>query len=159
MNGPVKPLIALFCAVVVASLAGCDDDEIENIATVKLETIGKAVAPAASSLREAPAGITQPMSSAAFVGLTEQQIDTLLGPPTERMDLAPAQAWRYRGDRCVLELFLYIDVKSRVFRALRSDVVADEDSVVGRDRCLAELETHAHRAIIGVSGAADPRAR
>jgi hypothetical protein len=150
MKRPVRPLIVLSCILALPLLAGCDDDQIETVAAVKFDALGKASA--------SPAPVAQPSSPISVMGLSQQQVEMLLGPPMERRDMAPAQAWRYRDDRCTLELFFYIDVKSRIFRTLSYDVVSRENDVGAGRRCLAELESQAHPTIVGVSSPAEPQA-
>jgi hypothetical protein len=75
----------------------------------------------------------------------------------EQTDMAPAQAWRYRGDRCTLELYFYIDVKSRIFRTLSYDMIPREADAGARRRCLAELKSHAQGKIVDVSNPVEPQ--
>lgn len=139
----------LACVLAVFLLAGCDDDEIEIVAAMKLDALAKVPA--------SPVPVAQPASPVSVMGLSQQQVEMLLGPPMERTDMAPAQAWRYHDDRCTLELFFYIDVKSRIFRTLSYDVVSHESDASASRRCLAELESLAHPKIIGVSSPAEPQ--
>jgi hypothetical protein len=79
-----------------------------------------------------------------LVGLDERQVEAMLGPPTEQEDRPPAKTWRYRGERCTVDLALYPDVETRVFRTLSYEVVTGEDTAAQERRCLAELRSHAH---------------
>ncbi len=42
-----------------------------------------------------------------LIGLDHVAITDLLGPPRFRRADAPAELWRYRAGRCILDLFLY----------------------------------------------------
>lgn len=42
-----------------------------------------------------------------LIGLDHVAITDLLGPPKFRRADAPAELWRYRAGRCILDLFLY----------------------------------------------------
>lgn len=39
--------------------------------------------------------------------MDQQALGKLLGPPQFRRTDAPAELWRYRAGRCILDLFLY----------------------------------------------------
>jgi len=78
-----------------------------------------------------------------LVGLDERQVEAMLGPPTEQEDKPPAKTWRYRGERCTVDLALYPDVETRVFRTLSYEVVTTEDSAAQERLCLADLRSHA----------------
>jgi hypothetical protein len=154
MRRLVRPLLLISCVLAVSLLASCDDDEIENVATAKLDGPSRTLAPPTP----ASVGIAaRPSSPAGVIGLTQQQVELLLGPPMEQTDMAPAQAWRYRGDRCTLELYFYIDVKSRIFRTLSYDMIPREADAGARRRCLAELKSHAQGKIVDVSNPVEPQ--
>jgi len=42
-----------------------------------------------------------------LIGMDQRAIGELLGPPQFRRADSPAQLWRYRAGRCILDLFLY----------------------------------------------------
>jgi hypothetical protein len=69
----------------------------------------------------------------AVVGLTENALATWLGPPAESREELPARIWRYLGAGCALDVFLYLDLVSREFRALRFEVKGSEND---DQRCL-----------------------
>ncbi len=96
-----------------------------------------------------PAGVRPAEAKSAealpvnLVGLDERQLEAMLGPPTEREDKPPAKTWRYRNERCTVDLALYPDVETRVFRTLSYEVVTGEDTATQERLCLAELRSHA----------------
>ena len=83
---------------------------------------------------------TANVSPERLIGLDAENVERLLGPPTELADRPPAKGWRYRTERCTLDLSLYLDVKSKVFRTLAYEVTSHDSSDQGKRLCLAELE-------------------
>lgn len=81
---------------------------------------------------------------ASPIGMDENQLQALLGPPTVQEDRAPGKIWRYRNGRCTVNLTLYPDVETRIYRALAYEVTGDDDSAEKKRLCMAELESHAH---------------
>jgi hypothetical protein len=75
-----------------------------------------------------------------LIGLDADHVQRLLGPPTEYADRPPAKVWVYRTERCTLDLSLYLDVKSKVFRTLAYEVTSHDGSDKGKRLCVAELE-------------------
>jgi hypothetical protein len=75
-----------------------------------------------------------------LIGLDADRVQRLLGPPTEYVDRPPAKVWVYRTERCTLDLSLYLDVKSKVFRTLAYEVTSHDGSDKGKRLCVAELE-------------------
>jgi hypothetical protein len=84
---------------------------------------------------EAPASTeaASRVQAQAVVGLTENALATWLGPPAESREELPARIWRYQGAGCALYVFLYLDLVSREFRALRFEVKGSEND---DQRCL-----------------------
>jgi hypothetical protein len=83
---------------------------------------------------------TANVSPERLIGLDAENVERLLGPPNELADRPPAKGWRYRTERCTLDLSLYLDVKSKVFRTLAYEVTSHDSSDQGKRLCLAELE-------------------
>ena len=70
------------------------------------------------------------------VGLTETALAAWLGDPANRREESPARVWRYQGAGCVLDVFLYLDLVSRQFRALSYEIRnANSDD----QRCLSPV--------------------
>ncbi len=80
-------------------------------------------------------------------GMTSEQVSQLLGTPQFQRNEAPVEFWQYRGDGCVLHVFLYrghaglrvqyAEVRSRAMAAGS----AANHAVMGTpaDECLAKL--------------------
>ncbi len=56
------------------------------------------------------------------IGLTEKSLVGWLGEPANRREQSPARIWRYAGAGCTLDVFLFLDLVSREFRALSYEV-------------------------------------
>jgi hypothetical protein len=59
-----------------------------------------------------------------LIGLSQAETEHMLGKPDEIKEGHPATVWRYRTASCMLDLFFYLDLGSRTFRALAYDVSA-----------------------------------
>lgn len=79
-----------------------------------------------------------------LIGLDEGELQKLLGPPTLQEDRAPGKTWRYRDGRCTLDLSLYPDVETRVYRTLSYEVSSDDHTDEGKRLCMVELQSRAH---------------
>jgi len=64
-------------------------------------------APQRAALPPPPKPAPPPMPPEKLVGLDHQALRKLLGQPVFRRTDAPAELWRYRAGRCILDLFLY----------------------------------------------------
>ncbi|CAA6605186.1 conserved exported hypothetical protein [Rhodospirillaceae bacterium LM-1] len=68
-----------------------------------------------------------PVTPERLVGLTEIEIQGLLGQPNLRRKEAPAELWQYSGGGCVIDLYLY-----REGEAQKVSYVSLRDQVTGR---------------------------
>lgn len=87
------------------------------------------------AVAEAPlqtAAIT-PIDPEILVGRSREQTRQLLGAPKTVRDAQPATVWRFDADGCMLEIFFYMDLGVRDFRALSYDISIDGKSVSGSD--------------------------
>jgi len=106
-------------------------------------------APSETAVWEKPGSATSAAVETAkplnLVGLDEHQLEAVLGPPTEQEDRSPAKTWRYRNGKCIVDLALYPDVETRVFRTLSYEVTTGEDTAAEERLCLAELRARVHQ--------------
>jgi len=65
-----------------------------------------------------------------LVGLSEEEVARLLGTADTLREEPPATVWGYQAGTCALDLFFYMDMESRNFRALAYDV-STTDGVKG----------------------------
>ncbi len=71
---------------------------------------------------EAPGDRTAQVRTDLLIGLTEKSLVGWLGEPANRREQSPARIWRYAGTGCTLDVFLFLDLVSREFRALSYEV-------------------------------------
>ncbi len=60
------------------------------------------------------------------VGMDEGSLTRALGPPASSREETPARVLSFRRRECALNLTLYPDVETRVFRALSYEVTSDD---------------------------------
>ena len=104
----------------------------------------------------APAPVRSPLKLKAenLIGLDQPSTVALLGQPSERKEAAPATIWRYTGRNCELEIYFYLDLKSRILRALHYEVKTHEAAEPVGNQCFADLLAQ-HEADPG-SGSSPP---
>ena len=73
------------------------------------------------------------------MGLDDEALEALIGPPGLRRDEHPAQVWQYRGESCVLDLFLYPDDEAEPHRVVYYEIRGDDDGALARRRCFRAL--------------------
>jgi hypothetical protein len=81
-----------------------------------------------------------------LVGQDESRIQALFGRPNQEVEAAPGKIWRYTRSNCRLDVNLYPDVQTRVFRTLAYEVTSNDNSDEGRRACLLEFQQHASTA-------------
>ena len=75
-----------------------------------------------------------------LIGLDEQQLRGLLGPPAAEEERPPGKIWRYRKGGCSLNFSLYPDVQTRKFGTLTYEVRSDDNTDEGKRACLADIQ-------------------
>lgn len=101
-----------------------------------------------------PAPAPAPTPDLKVVGLSQEEIQTLLGQPSAVADRPPAKVWEYRSENCVVDIYFYLDVGRNAFYALHygSPVPTSSDTAPAAtpnaqdaaDRCLHRVY-NAHR--------------
>ena len=56
------------------------------------------------------------------MGLTYDDTEAVAGKPAEMREEPPATVWRYQTDDCVIDVFFYMDLATKQFRAVAYDV-------------------------------------
>lgn len=149
----------LSCGMVAIGLAGCESGPFSSRNTpAKTAQVRSHPAPK-SALSDTPVWGKPVSNNSAeanaqeanaqgrpvnLVGLDENQLKAVLGPPTEQEDRSPAKTWRYRNGKCVVDLALYPDVETRVFRTLSYEVTTGEDTAAEERLCLTQLRARVH---------------
>ena len=74
-----------------------------------------------------------------LIGLSTFQTESLLGTPALQDERPPAKVWTYNAETCVLSIFFYPDINTRVFQALTYEFNAEVKTDEAKRRCLEEL--------------------
>ena len=89
------------------------------------------------------AAASVPPAAVSFTGKSEQELQALLGPPTNVEERAPGKIWRYRDRQCTLDVQLFPDVQTRQFGTLAYEVKSDVNTDEGNRACLAQFQSRA----------------
>ncbi len=76
-----------------------------------------------------------------LTGYRESELRALLGPPSGEENRPPGKQWRYRFEKCTLDIQLYPDVETKQYGTLAYKVKSDDDTDEGRRLCLAQLRS------------------
>ena len=74
-----------------------------------------------------------------LVGMTRGEVKELIGFPVAVADRPPATVWSYRSGGCALDVFFYLDVGSKTFRALTYQVKGDKGADIAPTLCLGQI--------------------
>jgi len=74
-----------------------------------------------------------------LVGMTHDEVRQLIGDPALVADRPPATVWGYRSVACALEIYFYLDVGSKTFRALTYQMKSENGEVVAPPLCLGQI--------------------
>ena len=99
--------------------------------------------PPARAPRERPPQQTAPadFDPAKLVGLGKDETLAMLGQPAGVREQPPATVWTYRSRECALDVFFYMDLSTRAFRVLTTEVTSELKSADARRTCLNRLRT------------------
>jgi len=81
----------------------------------------------------------QEVAPERLIGLSEEDVQRLIGAPAGVREEPPAVVWSYSSTRCGLTLFFYMDMASRTFRALTYELKPSGSDGLGGSACLASL--------------------
>lgn len=92
----------------------------------------------ASQPQQAPAQPSPPAGAldlAGLLGVTPDTATSRLGLPAATRDETPARVMTWRVGACTLDLFFYMDMASRAFRALAWELRPDTDQASAASTC------------------------
>lgn len=92
-------------------------------------------AAAAGALHHQPPPAAPPAAPVQVVGLSQDAVRRLLGPPAAEHAQGPAQTWTYEGIGCRVEIAFYYDVTRSGFFALSQQLAGGGDG----ETCLAQI--------------------
>lgn len=117
----------------------------EEPARLPAETGQEVAAEPVAPLSPAAAGLAAPAASLVatspekMVGLDAGAMQRWLGAPGVRLQLPPAEVWRYVSQGCLLDVYLYLDLRTREMRVLHYEVIADEGTSRSKDGCYRQI--------------------
>ena len=113
------------------AFAGEDDGDNAVVASLRqLEAVPKP--------KKKPASIAA-IRPDALVGLTPDEVEALIGRPVAKAEQPPATVWHYRANNCALEVFFYMDVGSKTFRALTFNMKRPDGEAASPSLCLRQI--------------------
>lgn len=125
--------IALSTALVLAGCAATDQPDEAPQDQITSEETGEVPEgpPAAPSMPYSGVAVLPPINDdpEQLMGLDRDALNEKLGEPSLIRRDGDAEVWQYRGETCVLDLFLYGPVKKVELVDLRNRGVGDEESV------------------------------
>ncbi len=133
-----------------------EDDRSKTVISDE-ESAGRAIGLASSSgdggddrqlaMRIAPAPKRKPkrkpvvrIEPKSLVGLTRNQVRDMMGAPVTIADSPPSTVWSYRAKGCALDVFFYLDVGSKTFRALTFDLKTGDKNGAISPTCLGKIK-------------------
>lgn len=97
-----------------------------------------------SSPRQPPVPPAKPpiaqLDPQRLVGLNENAVTDLIGPPNEVRNESPARVWRYNGNKCSVDVLFYFDLTQQEFRALTYSVEPAGRSDLAQRICLGGIQ-------------------
>ncbi|MFY7959211.1 MAG: hypothetical protein ACOVVK_03965 [Elsteraceae bacterium] len=141
-----RPLIAAAAALALTSCSSLERQFAPTPAPKPATGAPKAPPhpPAPNVARPAPAPTTTPTPAPTraapapppvLVGLSEAEVEALLGPPVARATEGAGRSWRYGAGDCALTLFFFLDVSRNAFYALDQKVAGPD----APDACLRRV--------------------
>jgi hypothetical protein len=86
-----------------------------------------------------PGGSAPVVEASAVMGLSETEVEILLGPPQYATIAPPARIRDYEDSGCKLRLYLYVDLKTQLYRVLHLETSAGVHDVHDTGICLTRL--------------------
>ena len=77
--------------------------------------------------------------SADVVGLTEDELEAMLGPPKSAAVAEPARIREYESTLCRIRLYLYVDLKTEKYKVLHVTTNPAELNTTETQRCLTDI--------------------
>lgn len=88
-----------------------------------------------------PVPPAMPNDPVILVGLSQEQANAMLGPPSSIRQETPATVWAYRIGDCQLDLFFYEDVKTRRQQSLAYELQTREKTDQAQRACFNRIWT------------------
>lgn len=73
-------------------------------------------------IKPRPPVISKNLEPAKLIGLTYEDTENAVGKPNDIREEPPATVWRYQTEDCLVDVFFYMDLATKQFRAVAYDV-------------------------------------
>lgn len=93
-----------------------------------------AYAPPARAPAKPPA-VVKNLEPAKLMGMTYNDAEAAAGKPAEMRDEPPATVWRYRTEDCLVDVFFYMDLATKQFRAVTYNVTPAKKTAEAQRAC------------------------
>jgi len=143
------PILAASLVGLLLLMSGCGTNREIAVATQPVQSMPPPPQPEPSAEPSEPLPVPgrKPDDVAArpdlaperLIGLSTFQTEALLGVPALQDERPPAKVWTYNAKRCVLSIFFYPDINTRVFQALTYEFNEEVKTDAAKRRCLEEL--------------------
>jgi hypothetical protein len=75
-----------------------------------------------------------------LVGLDREETMAVLGQPAAVREQPPSTVWTYKAQGCALDVFFFMDLSTRAFRVLSTELTTDSRAADARRVCLRQLQ-------------------
>lgn len=79
--------------------------------------------------------VMKTLEPAKLMGLTYEDAETAAGKPAATREEPPATVWRYQTEECVVDVFFYMDLATKQFRAVSYDVKPSKKTADAQRTC------------------------
>jgi hypothetical protein len=66
----------------------------------------------------------------------------MLGQPSSVREQPPSTVWTYKAQGCALDVFFFMDLSTRAFRVLSTELTTDPKVTDARRVCLRQLQAN-----------------
>ena len=77
-----------------------------------------------------------------LVGLDRDETLAMLGQPSSMREQPPSTVWTYKTPSCALDIFFFMDLSTRAFRVLSTELSVDSRAADARRTCLRQLQAN-----------------
>ena len=122
-----NPTLLNVVAGFLLALGGAGCQAVDDLSATVSDGWSRLMGPTApQTVKPAPAEEKLPKTAQLvprkLIGLDQREVTDLLGPAIRTREVPPAVVWEYRLNACALDVFFYMDLTSKRFRALAYDM-------------------------------------
>jgi hypothetical protein len=142
------PILTLIATIMITALSGCLISKHQEPSTRVPQASNRNV----DLAHLAPPTMLQPerhmlngvndmsiFSSQQITGLFEEEVQKLFGVPDFKHYDPPAEIWQYRKEKCLLDIFLYVDKQqSNKLRVRHAEVRSRSINKISQENCFLQ---------------------